>query len=154
MQAHIRRKDESEVYEPLWKFKAGSLTGQPFDFMVGELRYLTGPPLHTHDAQFDNFFVLEGVLTLQVGNEVYYLQPGEFASVPPGVAHTFDNTDKDQGPIKVINLVAPGGTDAVFKELAELDAHPGTQGEEVAAIIARHGSKMVGPTLGEKLGLI
>lgn len=154
MQAHIRRNAEAEVYEPLWRFKAGSLTGQRFDFMVGELGYLTGPPLHTHDAQDDNFYVLEGVLTLQVGEDVLRLGPGDFASVPPGVPHTFDNTDPDQPPVKVINLVTPGGTDAAFRDLAALDAHPDTQGEEAAAAMARHGARMIGPTLGQKLGLV
>lgn len=154
MQVHIRRKDEYEVYEPLWKFMAGSLTGQPFDFMVGELGYLSGPPLHTHETQYDNFFVLDGVLTLQIGDDILYLSPGDFGSVPPGVAHTFDNTDETQGAVKVINLVTPGGTDATFKELAEINAHPDTAGEEVTAIIAKHGGRMVGPTLGVKLGRV
>src|SRR5262245_21502032 len=98
--ARIVRSGEGEVYEQLWHFKQGSLTGDGrFDFMVGEVGYLQGPPLHVHREQDDTLFVLEGVLTVQVRDELFDLGPGDFATVPPGIPHTFDNIRKDQPPV-------------------------------------------------------
>src|SRR3954451_3513106 len=49
-----------------------------------------GPPLHTHD--FDEaFFMLEGELTFQVGNERFTRRVGEFAFAPRNVAHALAN---------------------------------------------------------------
>jgi quercetin dioxygenase-like cupin family protein len=91
----------------------------PFDFSIGKLAYLTGPPLHVHCEQHDTFYLLEGVLRVQVGDEMIELMPGDFASVPPGIAHTFDNIRKDQPPVKVCNLMTPGGlTKAVVTAVA------------------------------------
>lgn len=150
-QARIVRKSEGEVYEHLWKFKQGSLTGGRFDFMVGEIGYLAGPPLHVHRDQDDTFFVLEGTLTVQVGDELFDLGPGDFATVPPGIPHTFDNTRKDQPPVKVCNLMTPGGLDAQFRDMSALGktADPA----KVLELRQKHGASMVGPTLGVKLGL-
>lgn len=150
-EARIVRSGEGEVYERHWLFKHGSLTGGRFDFMVGNVDYLSGPPLHVHREQDDTFFVLEGVLAVQIGEELVELRPGDFASVPPGVPHTFDNIRKDQPPPKVCNLMTPGGLDAQFREMWS----PGVAGDpdETARVREKHGITVVGPTLGEKLGL-
>ena len=139
---------DGEVYERLRKFKHGSLTGGRFDFMVGSIGYLQGPPLHVHDDQDDTFFVLDGVLTVQVGDKLYELGPGDFASVPPGIPHTFDNTKKDQPPVKVCNLMTPGGLDAQFRDMRAAAGDPA----KVDAVRRQHGVNSVGPTLGVKLG--
>jgi quercetin dioxygenase-like cupin family protein len=150
-EARIVRSSEGEVYERLWRFKHGSLTGGRFDFMVGNIGYLQGPPLHVHDDQDDTFFVLDGVLTVQVGDKVFDLGPGDFASVPPGIPHTFDNTRKDQPPVKVCNLMTPGGLDAQFRDISMVAA--GSDPAKVADVRKQHGVSTVGPTLGVKLGL-
>lgn len=152
MDARIVRKNEGDTYEHLWKFKAGSITGQRFDFMVGEIPYLSGPPLHTHDVQDDTFFVLDGVLTVQVNDEIYYLHSGDFASVPPGVPHTFDNTDAKQARVRVANVMTPAGTDSAFRDIHA--GGPDGKAEQLDDLLSRHGVKFVGPTLGAKLGLV
>ena len=152
-EARIVRSSEGEVYERLWKFKHGSLTGGRFDFMVGNVGYLAGPPLHVHREQDDTLYVLEGVLTVQVGEELYELGPGDFATVPPGVPHTFDNVKKDQPPVKVCNVMTPGGFDAQFREMAAL-GEAARDPAQAARLREKHGVTMVGPTLGVKLGLV
>jgi mannose-6-phosphate isomerase-like protein (cupin superfamily) len=150
--ARIVRNGDGEVYEQFWQFKHGSLTGGRFDFMVGSIEYLSGPPLHVHEEQDDTFFVLEGVLTVQVGDEVHDIGPGDFATVPPGVPHTFDNIRKDQPPVKVCNLMTPGGLDRLFAETTG-PAAQARDPEEALRIRKKHGITHVGPTLREKLGL-
>lgn len=151
-EARIVRSSDGEVYEQRWRFKHGSLTGGKFDFMVGNVGYLAGPPLHVHREQDDTLFVLEGVLTVQVGEDVFDLGPGDFATVPPGVPHTFDNVRKDQPPVKVVNVMTPGGLDAQFRDMSSMGAAGGDPAK-VAQLREKHGVTTVGPTLGVKLGL-
>ena len=148
----VRSAEGDEVAGVPWLFKAiGENTGGHFDFMVGEVAYLSGPPLHVHAEQDDTFFVLEGVLAIQVGDEVFDVGPGDFASVPPGVPHTFDNVRADQGPVKTINLMTPGGLHAFFA--ARVDAGPDAEPEQVKQLAEKYGMETVGPPLREKLGL-
>jgi quercetin dioxygenase-like cupin family protein len=155
--ARIVRGSEGEVYEPTWVFKHGSRTGGAFDFMVGHIGYLTGPPLHVHCEQHDTFLVLDGVLALQIGDDLYDLEPGDFATVPPGVAHTFDNIRDSQPPVKVCNVMTPGGLDELFVLLNEVGAtaHDANEPdpEKLAEAGERCGVTFVGPTIGQRLGL-
>lgn len=151
--ARIVRKAEGETVqgEP-WLFKAtsGNTDGQ-FDFMVGEIGYLSGPPLHVHSEHFDSFYVLEGVLAVQAGEEVFDLEAGDFVAVPPGVPHTFDNLREEQGTVRTINLMTPGVLHDFFAKRDE--SGPAAEPEAIKELAHDHGITGVGPTLGEKLGL-
>jgi quercetin dioxygenase-like cupin family protein len=149
-EARVVRGSGGETYGPKIVFKHGSRTGAPFDFMIANVPYLSGPPLHVHAEQHDTFYVLDGILTMQIGEEVLDLMPGDFASVPPGVAHTFDNIRKDQSPVKICNVMTPGGLDRFIVALNELGPHDPAQ---FAATAEKHGSTVVGSNLGTKLGL-
>jgi quercetin dioxygenase-like cupin family protein len=148
----ILRDGEGEAYDATWVFKHGARTGGPFDFMIGRLAYLAGPPLHIHREQHDTFYVLEGLLTFQLDDEVFDLGPGDFASAPPGTPHTFDNTRPDQAPVKVCNVMTPGGFDHFVVDLQDMGDF-GHDPVAFAAAAEAHGIIMVGPTLGERLGL-
>jgi mannose-6-phosphate isomerase-like protein (cupin superfamily) len=130
---------------------SGDQTDGRFDFLVMEIGYLTGPGLHTHVAQDDTFYVLEGVLAVQCGDDVFDLNPGDFATVPPGLPHTFDNIRADQPPVKVINLMTPGGYEGYFaaneNEAATTDPVLKQRTEEKFDVT------YVGPPLAETLGL-
>ena len=77
--------------------------------MVKDIGYLAGLLPHGHSDQDDTLFALEGVLAARIDDEVVDLGPGDFATVPPGVRHTFDNIRKDQPSVRVCNLMTPGG---------------------------------------------
>ena len=151
-EARIVRNGMGDSYDPLWLIKHGSLQGGRFDFLVGEVAYLSGPPLHVHQQQDDTFFVLEGVLTVQVEDELFELRPGDFATVPPGIAHTFDNIRKGQPPVRACNLMTPGGLDAQFRDMSML-GDKARNPDTMADLRKKHGISVVGPTLGVKLGL-
>jgi len=151
-EARIVRSAEGEIYEPTWVFKHGVRTGGPFDFAIGAVTYLGGPPLHVHREQHDTFYVLDGVLAVQVGDEVFDLLAGDFATVPPGISHTFDNVRKDQPPVRVCNLMVPGGLDDFFVSLNALGPQPHDPAQ-LAAAGETAGVTFVGPTIGQKLGL-
>jgi quercetin dioxygenase-like cupin family protein len=76
-----------------------------------------GPPPHRHRRLHDMFYVLEGTLTLLLGEETVEAGPGSFACVPPGVVHTFRN-DSD-GPVRLLNFNTPAGFERYMRDLAE-----------------------------------
>ena len=76
-----------------------------------------GPPPHRHRRLHDMFYVLEGTLTLLLGEETVEAGPGSFACVPPGVVHTFRN-DSD-GPVRLLNFNTPAGFEHYMRDLAE-----------------------------------
>ena len=68
-----------------------------------------GPELHTHAAEDDSFYVLEGELTFTTEDEEFVAGQGTFVLVPPGVPHTFAN--RGDGLVRMINVHAPAGFD-------------------------------------------
>jgi mannose-6-phosphate isomerase-like protein (cupin superfamily) len=70
----------------LFKASASKTAGR-FDFIVGPFAPRTGPPLHLHVHQDDTFYVLDGIITVQVGDDIFDIGPGDFLSTPPRV-HT------------------------------------------------------------------
>jgi len=153
MSEHIVRAGDGDREKGAdWLFKASAATTDgALDFMIGEVAYCTGPPLHVHDVQHDTFYVLDGVLTVQLGEEVHELRAGDFVTIPPGVPHTFDNLDPN-GRVEAINVMTPGGLGFLFGELAEAATaqDPPAAAREAAR---RHGVTRVGPTLVERLGI-
>ena len=130
----------------------GEGTGRRFDFMIGTFSYLSGPPLHTHRDQDDTFYVLDGVLSVQIGDEVYELEPGDFATAPPGVPHTFGNMRRGQELVRAINIMTPGGFDEFLTEFSGLPPGP-PDAELLRRWQERYGVTIVGPPLAVRLGL-
>ena len=66
-----------------------------------------GPEIHTHEAQVDSFYPLEGELEMTVGESRQVAGPGTLASVPAGVPHTFNHLG--EGVVRYLNIHAPDG---------------------------------------------
>jgi len=82
-----------------------------------------GPVLHRHERTLDSFYVLEGELTIRLGEaEEVEAGPGFFGAMPPGTVHSFAN--RSDGFVRAFNLMAPGGFEQYLKELAA-SASPG-----------------------------
>jgi quercetin dioxygenase-like cupin family protein len=63
-----------------------------------------GPHHHTRIAEV--FYVLRGSVEILVDDEVVIAHEGDFASVPPGVAHAFGATP--EGAAEVLVAITPG----------------------------------------------
>lgn len=96
-----------------------------------------GPPPHTHNTLHDMFYVLEGTLSVRVGDDIHELGPGSFACVPPGVVHTFSN--RSDTPVRFLNFSTPGGFETYMRELGAA-ARSGTPltSEAIGEIAFRH----------------
>ena len=94
------------------------------------------PPPHHHDRMWDMFYVLEGVLTVRVGDVTQDAGPGTFVRVPPGTVHTFSN-DGD-APARFLNLSTPGGWEGYMRELAQGLSSGRPPAEVFAGLVERH----------------
>lgn len=74
-----------------------------------------GTPLH-HHAFDEAFHVLDGELTLQVGDEVLTRGPGETAFAPRDVHHAVAN--HGDAPARYLLVCTPAGFERYFDELA------------------------------------
>ncbi|MEZ5424959.1 MAG: cupin domain-containing protein [Pyrinomonadaceae bacterium] len=152
----IVRKNEGKqvpIGEENWTFYlTGDDTDGRFDIIEGEIGYLNGPPLHTHQDQHDTFVVLEGTLTLQVGDDLFELKAGDVATAPPGTPHTYTNLDKEK-KARILNLMTPGHFDKAINDFSKLTPED-IEGEKVMEVAARHKVAIVGPPIPVKLGLV
>jgi mannose-6-phosphate isomerase-like protein (cupin superfamily) len=94
-----------------------------------------GPPPHLHRETAEIFHVLEGELTLRLGDETVTLEPGGFALVPPGTVHTFSN--QTDAPVRFLGLVSPGGFEQYFRDLRDALGDGPLDPATIGAISAR-----------------
>jgi quercetin dioxygenase-like cupin family protein len=70
-----------------------------------------GPPLH-HHAFAEAFYVLEGELTFQLGDERVTRGPSSLVHAPGGAIHTLAN--HSDAPARYLLLCTPGGFERRF----------------------------------------
>jgi quercetin dioxygenase-like cupin family protein len=95
-----------------------------------------GPPPHRHRRLHDMFYVLEGTLTLLLGEETVEAGPGSFACVPPGVVHTFRN-DSD-GTVRLLNFNTPAGFEHYMRDLAEAASSAPLTPDVIGSVASRY----------------
>ena len=100
-----------------------------------------GPPPHVHALLHDMFYVLEGALTLQVGDETVTLGAGSFACIPPGTVHTFSN--RSEHPVRFLNFNTPAGWENYMRDLAATLASGSPTAEEIGRIASRYDFRVV-----------
>jgi len=91
------------------EFLARTVDTPRFNFSI--IQIVAGRQLeaHTHDAEDDAFYILEGELTFTLDDGEVAAGPGTFVLIPPGIRHGFRN-DGD-GAVRMLNIHAPGGFD-------------------------------------------
>jgi len=95
--------------------------GNGCEMGVFEMRVPPGslvPPPHSHSANEELVYVLEGTLRYTVGGETRDLQPGEFMATPRGVVHAFSNPHAVDARALVINT--PDIGPQYFREVAAI----------------------------------
>jgi uncharacterized cupin superfamily protein len=87
------------------------------------------------------FYVLEGTLTMRLGDATTELPAGSFVCVPPGVVHTFSNPG--DAPVRFLNFNTPGGWENYMRDLGELLAKGTPSQDEIVRIASRYDFKPV-----------
>jgi quercetin dioxygenase-like cupin family protein len=74
-------------------------------------------PLHVHHNEDEAFWVLEGDLTFEVGDEMIKASPGAFLFGPSAVPHRYT---VDSGPARLLFVLSPAG----FEEFIYATSEP------------------------------
>jgi quercetin dioxygenase-like cupin family protein len=116
--------------------------------VLGERGYAS--PMHRHTREDEAFYVLEGELSVYIGDDVLRTGPGDFLWGPREVPHAFC-VESDSA--RFLALGTPGGLDRFFVETGERAASqtvppPFAGPPDVDALVramAVYGVEMVGP---------
>lgn len=132
---------------PFFRFASGQTEGL---LALAEVRLpplTAGPNLHVHANEDELFFVLDGIMTLQVGDRLHEIAAGGLAWGARGIPHAFANRVKDL--LRIMIMWIPGGAERLFQDMREylqtVDGVPDPQ--VVAEIQARYGCTHVGPQI-------
>ena len=99
-----------------------------------------GPPLHLHLAQEEWFYVMEGRVAFQVGEQRIELKPGESVLAPRLVPHTFSAVSDT--PARMFIAFTPAGRMEEFFR----DTNGGIPNRDLTAIFAHYDMKYIGPS--------
>lgn len=77
-----------------------------------------GPRSHIHARTDEAFYVLDGTLTIRVGDKTIRADAGAFVLVPRGLAHTVSN--EEGSPARYLAMMTPAGLEGWFEDLAAL----------------------------------
>jgi quercetin dioxygenase-like cupin family protein len=96
-------------------------TGGASALFEARMRPGAEPPPHFHEERLTIFYVLEGEMEIQLGDEVRTARSGDAALVPPRTAHTY----KVKSPIvRFLVLMQPGaGIERYFEEISRPTDH-------------------------------
>lgn len=103
-----------------------------------------GPYRHYHPNMAQTFYVLEGELLLQIGDQVERAGVGTFAFCPPGCVHAFRAAGAEPARV-LVTAMPPGPAEGYFRELAKLPREAGEA--EWDALGKKWGNIVVGPPL-------
>lgn len=159
-------KDEGRVFhahppeagEAVWfldnllTVKASPADGAPFGVVVNAMPAGSHTPLHAHDREDEAFFVLDGRLTVFVGDEVVDAEPGTYVHLPAGTPHGF----RTHTPVRMLVLCGGDG----FVEMAREAGGPAARRElppagppdveRLERACARFGIRILGPLPDER----
>lgn len=100
-------------------------------------------PPHTHSNEEEGYFVLEGALTLSIGDQSRTLEPGEFGHVPPRTLHGYANAAA--AAVRFLAWAVGGPIDRFFEAMSERVKEMPRDADAMAEIAARFGVAMAGP---------
>jgi mannose-6-phosphate isomerase-like protein (cupin superfamily) len=74
-----------------------------------------GPGAHSHEANEELFYVIDGTMSFLVGEEWVEAPRGSFLRVPAGVTHDFAN--RGAAPAGALNVFIPGGFEPMMPRI-------------------------------------
>jgi quercetin dioxygenase-like cupin family protein len=113
-------RDDAPAYwslgELLTMYATADQTGGAFSLMEERLPKGAEPPPHVHRREDECFFVLDGALTVRIGDQTFDARPGSFVFCPRDVPHLL-TVESDE--VRMLTLCIPGGVEQLFVELGE-----------------------------------
>ncbi len=125
----------------------GDETDGQYDVM--EITIPPGPgvtPLHVHHDNDEAMHVIEGEVTVKLGEKRHVLEAGAYAMAPRGLPHTYRNSGEE--PARVLFVYTPGNHWRYLQETGERGpVEDESDVEELVPILEKFGIEMVGPPL-------
>ncbi len=97
-------------------------------------------PLHLHHNEDEISYVLEGEVTMLLGDEVLTAPTGSLVLKPRNQMHTFWNAS-DQ-PARILEIIAPAGFEHYFQELGAVIQRGAPDFEIVKGIAQKYGLEL------------
>ena len=130
---------------------AGAETGGAFSQVVTDDPHGSGAPLHLHHNEDETFYVLEGEVTVLVGEERIDLSTGDYLFAPRGVAHAYVVRSERA---RMLGMFSPAGLDQLIVSLGVpvTGPEPPTDAvmppmDEMVRQFASYGVEILGPPL-------
>ncbi len=142
-QAHVYSQGRGEAHILVDGERSGGA------WWLGQFREDPGfmTSLHYHYRQDEQFFVLDGVLSVYLDGKWHDLEAGTFALVPHGAQHAQGNTSNK--PVRFLGSGNPAGFERFFPELDKLVSRLSPAdpqfGAEVSKILVLYDTKPLGP---------
>ena len=107
----------------------------------------SGSPIHVHDGEDEIFILLEGTITVWVGNERREMAAGAVAFLPRHIPHAYVVTSRRAA---ILEVITPGGIEAAFREAGWDTRQPIPPGwsctpAAVGQAMAKLGCRILGP---------
>ena len=142
----------SPTEDVLFKMTGSEVDGS-FDYFEMKVGYLDGTAVHIHLNQHETFHIIEGELTVKVGEETIEAKAGDFLHIPPGVPHAYVNLNQEV-ETRAVGTVVPGGLYAFLEEfLNYIETASPPDPAKIQEMSAQHGQAYVGPPLAVQMGL-
>ncbi len=100
-----------------------------------------GPPRHFHPDQDEWFYVMQGELLVEIGEERMRLHAGDSVIAPRKVPHVWAFVGETPGAM-LVGWTPAGKMEAFFREITKVEHIP-----QNAELFHAHGMEMVGPPL-------
>lgn len=118
----------------------GEQTGGRFALLHGEFNPGNGAPLHLHHREDETFYILEGVLDMQVGQEKETASAGSTVFRPKEIPHDFWNNSHQI--TRAVALVAPAGFENYFTEVYDIFAQEKPDMQAFQALAKKYGMEV------------
>ncbi len=96
---------------------AAAETKNAFTLIEVQLPPGGGAPPHIHHGEEEGFYILEGEMTVNCGEQSWTATPGMFAFLPRGIPHSFQVSES--GPAKMLQLSSPSQFERFATEMGE-----------------------------------
>jgi len=109
----------------------------------------SGPPLHVHHNEDETFYILEGEVTIFLGDEQIDLTAGDYCFGPRGIPHTYLVHSKRA---RMLVTISPSGSEQLFLThgIPVTNDQPPTNTimpptPEMTRLFANYGTQILGP---------
>jgi len=124
------------------QFKVTPQDSSGFLIIENTFRAKGGPARHLHFDQDEWFYAVEGEFIIEVGQDMFRLEPGDSLLAPRHVPHVWAYVGDTCGRMLIVFMPA-GKMEAFFREVTKANAMPPQDPELWRA----HGMELLGPPL-------